>query len=158
MGLMLAVIMVLSTLEHMLPPIPFMPPNVRLGLSNIVTMYCVFFIGKPQAVALNAMKSVFIFLIRGPMAGLLSFSGGMLSILTIILLIFIFKNNISYITVSIVAAIMHNIGQLLTYSLIFQTDFVFYYLPVLLVSGVILGIITGTMLKVLLPVLNKVLK
>lgn len=156
---MLAIIIVLSALEHMLPPIPFLPPNVKLGLSNIVTMYCVFFIGKSQAVMLAVLKSVFVFLMRGFMASVLSLAGGMLSIAVIILLVFIFKERVSYAAVSIAGAITHNMGQIAAYSLILKTNMLlFYYAPVLLVSGIIMGVVTGTMLRILLPYMRKILK
>lgn len=158
LGLMLAVIIVLSAIEQMLPPLPLLPPNVKLGLSNIVTMYCVFFIGKSQAVLLGTLKSFFVFLMRGFTAGLLSFAGGMLSIAVIILLVLLFKERISYVAISIVGAIMHNMGQIGAYSLILKTNILFYYAPVLLVSGIIMGVVTGTMLKILLPYMKKVLR
>jgi heptaprenyl diphosphate synthase len=63
-GLMLAVIVILTALEHMLPPLPFLPPNVKPGLSNVITMYCVFFVSRRQAVTLNALKSFFVLLLR----------------------------------------------------------------------------------------------
>ena len=39
MGLMLGLALALSFLESMLPVLPFLPVGVKLGLSNIVTMY-----------------------------------------------------------------------------------------------------------------------
>lgn len=158
MSMMLAIILVLTALEHMLPPFPFLPPNVKLGLSNIVTMYCVFFISRTSAVTMNVIKAFFVFLTRGPMAGILSFSGGMLSILIIILLMAIFKDKISYIIISVAGAVMHNIGQYAAVSVMMQTPALVFYLPVLLVSGVIMGVITGTLLKVILPVFNRIMK
>lgn len=155
MGLMLGVIMVLSIVEHMLPPLPFLPPSVKLGLSNVITMYCVFSFGKKEAVGLAALKSCFILLIRGPIAGLLSICGGMLSILTIILLILLLGSRLSYITAGICGAVMHNIGQMIAVSFIMNTSMIFYYLPVLLVSGIFLGTVTGTMLKVMLPIFQR---
>lgn len=158
LGLMLAVMTILSVLEHMLPPLPFLPPNVKLGLSNIITMYCVFFIGKGEAACLNALKSVFVFLTRGPVAGILSFCGGMLSIGLIVLLVILFKDKISYIAVSIVGAIAHNLGQFAAVSFMMDFGFMIYYMPILLISGILMGVLTGTLLKVILPVFRSVFK
>ena len=157
-GLMLAVIAVLSALEHTLPPLPFLPPNVKFGLSNIITMYCVFFISRTQAITLNIAKSFFVFLMRGPIAATLSFCGGMLSICVIILLIALFHERISYAAVSVAGAIAHNIGQFIAISVIMYSPYIIYYLPVLIISGIIMGIITGTLLKVIIPILNNILK
>ena len=157
-GIMLAIIMALSALEHMLPPLPLLPPNVKLGLSNIITMYCVFFISRAQAVTLNIAKSFFVLLVRGPVAAALSFCGGMLSICVIIMLILIFRERISYAAASVAGAIAHNTGQLIAVSFILYSPYIIYYLPVLIISGVIMGMITGTLLKVVMPVLNNILK
>ena len=47
------------------------------------------------------------------------------------------------IAVSVVGGITHNIGQILIAFLLLETKVVFYYLPFLLVSGVIAGIAVG---------------
>jgi heptaprenyl diphosphate synthase len=156
--MMLAIILILTAIEHMMPPLPFLPPNVKLGLSNIVTMYCVFFISRTSAVTMNALKAFFVFLTRGPIAGLLSLSGGMLSIGVIILLIVIFNDKLSYAFISVAGAVAHNLGQYAAVSVIMSAPYMVYYVPVLLVSGVVMGIITGTLLKVILPVFERIRK
>ena len=155
---MLSMILVLSILEHMIPPIPFLPPNVKLGLSNIITMYCFFFVGKKYALILAILKSVFVFLIRGALASSLSLVGGVLSILVIALLVFLFRTKISYTLISIAGAIAHNLGQIVVASFVLGSDMVFFYMPVLLISGVVMGSITGTLLKVVMPVFKNILK
>ncbi|MCL2772084.1 MAG: Gx transporter family protein [Oscillospiraceae bacterium] len=161
-GLMLAIIIVLSAVEQMLPPLPMLPPTMKLGLSNIITMYCVFFVSRTQAVMLNAAKSFFVLLTRGPIAAALSFCGGMVSIGVIIVLIVIFREKISYLAVSVFGAIAHNIGQFAAVSVILYSPnigyYYLYYLPVLLVSGIIMGIITGTLLRVVMPAFNSIRK
>ena len=161
-GIMLAVIMALSAFEQMLPPLPLLPPAMKPGLSNIITMYCVFFVSRTQAVMLNAAKSLFILLIRGPIAASLSFCGGMLSIFVIILLIAVFRERISYTAVSVAGALAHNIGQFAAVSVILYSPdigyYYLYYLPVLIISGIIMGTITGTLLKVVIPAFDNILK
>lgn len=156
MGLMLALVMVLSLLEHMIPPLPMLPPGVNLGLSNIVTMYCVFFLGAGWAFGIAALKSVFVMLLRGVVAGCLSLCGGLLSLVVIVVLLRLFGARISYVAVSICGAVSHNLGQIAMASILLATGFVFYYLPVLVVSGVVMGTVTGLTLSVLLPVFHRV--
>jgi heptaprenyl diphosphate synthase len=81
MGLLLAVAVALSWCEQALPPLPFLPPNFRYGLGNIAVMYCFFSVGKGSAATLNALKSLFVALTRGPFAGVMSLCGGMAAIL-----------------------------------------------------------------------------
>lgn len=154
MGLMQALVLTLSFLEHMLPPLPLLPPGMNLGLSNIVIMYCVFFWGPRWAFGMAALKSAFVILLRGLTAGFLSLSGGMLSVLTIVILLQVFKRRISYTAVGICGAAAHNMGQLSAASLILTAD-MFYYAPVLILSGALTGSLTGLMLSVLLPVFRR---
>jgi heptaprenyl diphosphate synthase len=158
MGLLLAVMIILTMLEHMLPPLPFLPPHMKPGLANVITMYAVFFMKPSQAVTLNVLKSLFVLLVRGPTAGLLSFSGGMLSIFLIILLVYLLKDKISYALVSVAGACAHNLGQYAALSLFMASVYWVYYLPVLLIAGVVMGLLTGAVLKIVLPVLDRVMK
>ena len=47
------------------------------------------------------------------------------------------------VAVSVVGGITHNVGQILVAFLLLETGVVFYYLPFLLVSGIIAGIAVG---------------
>lgn len=157
MGMMLAMITALSALEHSLPPIPLLPPNVRLGLSNIITMYALFFMGRSSAILLAVLKSLFVLLMRGATASLLSLCGGLMSIAVILLLIAVSQNRLSYLILSIAGAIFHNLGQIIAASFILKTNMVLFYLPVLLVFGILTGSVTGTLLRVVMPMFDRIL-
>ncbi|MCL1884654.1 MAG: Gx transporter family protein [Defluviitaleaceae bacterium] len=156
LGLTLALVFVLSAVERMLPPLPLLPPQFsRLGLSNIAIMYLAFFVGKKEAIMIAVLKSVFVLLTRGPTAFILSLSGGLLSVFIIILLIWLFRKKVYYIALSVAGAIGHNIGQLITACIIMQNWLLFgFYLPVLIISGTVVGTATGILLKRLLPILR----
>ena len=156
LGLMLALILVLVWFERMLPPLPVLPPNMKLGISNVIVMFSLFFVGKREGFMLVGLKALFNVLLRGPIAGLLSLSGGLLSACVIVLIIWIFKEKASYVVIAIAGAIAHNAGQLLAFCAIMRQFRIFiFYSPVLLVSGVALGTLTGIMLKLVLPALQK---
>lgn len=156
MALMLALAILLNIVESMIPAIPTLPPGVKLGLSNIVVMYCLFFLGKKEALMLAFLKSGFVLLARGgPIAFLMSFSGGLCSILIMIFLLSLKKRSVSYIIISICAAVAHNAAQLLVSALLLQNGMVFYYLPILVLSGVGMGFLTGITLRVLMPALGR---
>ncbi|MDR1912910.1 MAG: Gx transporter family protein [Clostridiales bacterium] len=152
---MLAIAVILSALENMLPPLPILPPGVKLGLANVIIMYTVFFIGQKEAFALNILKAVFVFLTRGAIAGLLSASGGILSICMVILLASIFGDKVSYIIISIASAIAFNLGQIAAVSIIMTVSGIMFFLPTVLILSMILGTITGVALRILLPVLKR---
>ena len=153
-GLLFAAAIVLSLVEDSLQ-LPVPAPGVKLGLSNIIVMYALFFLGKREAYCVAVLKALFVFITRGPIACLLSLSGGILSITAIVLLILIFKDKLSYLTAGMAGAIFHNFGQLIAVSVIYTDLLAIVHLPVLLISGVIAGIATSTLLRVFLPAFKK---
>lgn len=157
-GLMLALLIVLSIVESLFPVFPFLPVGVKLGLSNIVIMYSLFFINKKYSFFIAFFKSFFVFLTRGLTASLLSFGGGMLSIIIIILFALIFKKRISYLTLSMLGAVFHNIGQISVLAVITDNHYIFYYLPVLIISGIFMGAVTGILLQAIMPAFKQVFK
>lgn len=152
-ALFLAMALVLSYVENLLPALPFLPPGVKLGLSHVVIMYCLFFVGAPSAFWIALLKSLFVLLTRGMIAAFLSLSGGMLSLLCLFTLSRVGGKRISYLALSATGAIVHNLGQLFGVSLLISHSFLFYYIPVLLISGLLTGLVTGILLRIVMPAL-----
>ncbi|MBO4889074.1 MAG: Gx transporter family protein [Firmicutes bacterium] len=157
-ALLFALSIVMAYLEHLIPPLPFAPPGVKLGLSNIITMYTLFFIGVPQAFLIAVLKAGFVLLTRGTIASLLSLSGGLVSVGVMALLSLPGRKDDSkkftYLFLSICGALSHNLGQLVVVYLMISHSFL-AYVPVLIISGIVMGIITGSLLRLLLPALHR---
>ena len=153
-GILLALALALSFFEGSLPALPMLPPGVKLGLSNLVVMYSVFFLGAGQALLIAVLKSCFVLLTRGATGALLSLVGGVLSVSVMVLLRKI--RGLSPMFVSIGGAVSHNIGQLLAVTLLLHNRYALYYVPVLILSGIGMGILTGTLLKFVLPCFRKI--
>ena len=151
MGLLLALALVLSLVEQSVSSLIIPIQGVKLGLSNMITMYALFFLGTRSAFLIAGLKSAFVFLIRGPVAFFMSISGGMLSVCCMFLLFSLKRARFSSLLISICGAVSHNIGQICAAALWMQTAVVFTYLPVLVLSGVLMGCITGILLRVILP-------
>ena len=156
LGILFALAITLSWAESLIPPLPFLPPGVKLGLSNVVTMYCLFCIGWKEAFLIALLKGAFAFVTRGATAGFLSSDGGILSVLALLLCVRIFKQRVSYTALSITGATCHNLGQLLVASFLVDTPLYLFYLPVLLLSGIFMGAITGLLLRTVLPFLHNI--
>lgn len=154
MGLFFALAIVLSYVESSFPPIPMFPPGVKLGLSNVVVMYCLFFLGKSRTILILICKSLFVFLTRGALAASLSFGGGLVSFLVMCLLMFIFKD-ISFLLLSVAGAITHNVSQLLIVCAVFGNLAMLYYMPVIIVTGIFAGLGTATVLKFIMPAFDR---
>lgn len=153
-AIFLALTLALSYLEHLIPALPFMPPGVKLGLSNIIVMYCLLVQGSPSALLIAFLKSGFVFLTRGTIAGTLSLLGGGSSVLVMFLLSRIKKPRLSVLTLSLMGAVFHNLGQLLGVMLLISR-YISVYLPVLIASGTLMGLITGSILRIVMPALKK---
>lgn len=153
MALLLALALILSALESMIPPITGMIPGIKMGLSNIVVMYTLLFLGLPSALLLAVMKALFVLSSRGLLAAALSLCGGVSSILVMFVLMQLKKANFSYIFLSICGATTHNIVQLGLAVCLTGSVFAAAYLPVLVIAGVAMGIVTGTILRTTYPLL-----
>ena len=154
-SMIFATAIVLSIIENMLPPIVVAVPGVKFGLSNIAVMYALFFLGKKQAYTIAILKGFFAFATRGAVAGLLSLVGGLLSLTIMVILIMIFREKISYLIISIFGAVFHNIGQFIVIAILYTGMNMLAYLPVLLLSGLIAGIVTSTLLRFILPAFKR---
>jgi len=154
---MLGMVYALVTLEQMVP-VPFLPPHVKPGFANIIIMFCVFFVGRRKAFMLNCLKALFVLITRGVIAGLLSLSGGVLSIAVIIILASLKNKTIGYAFISVMGAVTHNMAQLMVIMVLMGSTALIYYAPVLVIAGVAAGLLTGGLLKTLLPVLKNIIR
>ncbi len=147
-GVMFALALVFSWLESYITPMLGLPPGVKIGLANIVVLYMLLFSSRKQAFFLVVLKAGFSFLTRGTLAFALSLCGGVLSLLVMLIILPHIKK-IGVFILSISGALAHNIGQLALIWVFFGT-FSLYYAPVLIVSGVAMGLLTAFLLRVLL--------
>lgn len=155
LAIMGALAIVLSTLENLLlPAMPFLPPGAKPGLSNIVTMFAAGTFGIGATVYIVFIKSLFVLITRGMSAFAISLAGGILSAVVMTVLIRMKLKSVSFIGISVLAAISHNIGQLAMSIIYSGTIALVNYLPVLIIFGVISGMITGAIICTVMPKLT----
>lgn len=156
MALLFAMALALNLFESaFLPPIPS-PVPMRYGLSNLAVMYALFFLGPKPAFTISILKSAFIMMTRGLIAGLVSLGGGLLSVLVMWLFHRLWKPRISYMLISVVGAICHNAGQLLMAMIILRLPLAFQYIiPLMALAGVGTGVLSAVLLRVIMPALAK---
>ena len=58
------------------------------------------------------------------------------------------------IVVSVAGGVLHNIGQIAMASILLETDALKYYLPFLLVSGILAGVVIGVVSAVMVKRVN----
>lgn len=148
MGMLVAVAFVLSYIEAMLP-LNLGVPGIKAGLSNIVTVFSLYYFSPGMALGIAITRIVLCGLTFGSMPGLLySLAGGILSF--IVMVILKKTGKFSVYGVSVAGGVFHNIGQILVAVAVLQNKMVAYYLPFLLVAGVIAGVVVGILAAVLI--------
>ncbi len=141
LALLFALAMIFSYVESRLPTlVPI--PGVKLGLCNIVVIFALLRLGAPSAIAVSILRVLLSSILFGNAAAFLySLAGAVLSLCVMILL---GKTKLfSPVGISVAGGVFHNIGQLIAAWLVLGTAGVMYYLPVLLIAGVIAGALIG---------------
>jgi heptaprenyl diphosphate synthase len=146
---------VLHYIESLLPnPIPI--PGVKLGLANIITLLALVLFDFKTAVQISVLRTILGAMLSGTLFGVgffMSFAGTLAAACMMALLMRSYSG-FSLVGVSIAGAIAHNIGQLAMAALILNFPGIFYYLPIMLLSSISTGIITGLLLVELVKYLR----
>lgn len=140
-GVFTSLALILSYVE-LLIPINFGIPGMKLGLANLLVVILLYKDCPRDALLLSVIRILLSGLIFGNMFSIFySLGGGLLS-----LAVMVFLKKTGQFTVagiSIGGGASHNVGQLLVAMFVVQTYQVGYYLPVLLIAGVITGAVIG---------------
>ena len=140
-GVFTSLALILSYVE-LLIPINFGIPGMKLGLANLLVVILLYKGCPRDALLLSVIRILLSGLIFGNMFSIFySLGGGLLS-----LAVMVFLKKTGQFTVagiSIGGGASHNVGPLLVAMFVVQTYQVGYYLPVLLIAGVITGAVIG---------------
>lgn len=149
LGLLTALALILSYLESFLP-LPVMLPGFKLGLCNVVVLFCAFLLSLWDAALLSLVRVVVTSLLFGNITSFLfSLFGAALAFLAIALAKTFLSNKLSFVGVSVLSAAAFNVGQILAASLLYASFSVFSYLSLLLVASAIFGGVVGLLLNLI---------
>lgn len=141
MALTIALAMVLSFLESQIPAFVAIP-GVKVGLANIAVVFALYKLGWKEAAGISLIRVLLISVLFGNFASLFySLAGAVLSLLGMILLKH--SEKFSAVAVSVAGGVLHNVGQILMACILLETDIIRYYLPFLILSGVLAGVVIG---------------
>lgn len=156
LALLTAVALTIFLIEVQLPVLPI--PGAKLGLANIVTVYAVMALGPGDALLILLSRVFLGAVFSGQMMTLLySAAGGLLSWCVLCLLGRLLTERQIWLA-SPVAAIFHNIGQLLAAAAVLRSWSVLAWLPYLVIAAVLAGLFTGIAAQALIKQLKKVQK
>lgn len=140
-SLLCACALVLSYLETMIP-LPVAVPGIKLGLANVAVVVALYTLDVKSAAAVALVK-VFAsgFLFGSPMMLVYSLGGTVIAFIGMVALAAV--PGVGLVPVSMLAAVLHNVGQLGVAAMALQTPAVFINLGVLGVAACVTGGITG---------------
>ena len=157
MALLCAIALTIFMIEAQIPPlVPI--PGVKMGLSNIITVFAVFILGPGEAAVILFGRIFLGAVFAGNFSSILySASGGLLAILVTIGLRKILTQRQLWIA-GCLGAIAHSIGQMAMAVLVTGTISIAVYLPIMIVCSIVTGIFTGLCAQLLVNRGNKLWK
>ncbi len=154
LSLLTALAIVLHTIDHYLSaPLPL---GVKLGLANIISLVVVELYGIKEMFTINFFRVMISGLITGSLMSypfFMSCGGVLLSSLSLVILKKL--TTLPMVSTSIIAAIFHNIGQIIVLSFFLSSKAFISYVFIMLISSIPTGIFTG---MVAIEILKRVRK
>lgn len=157
LGLLTAIALTVFMVEAQIPAlVPI--PGIKLGLSNIVTVFAVFAIGPIEGAAVLFVRVFLGAVFAGNFSTVFySGAGGLCAILSTILLKKILTRKQLWVAGAL-GAVAHSIGQMAAAIAISGTPSLAVYLPIMIVCSIVTGLFTGLCAQLVLNRGEKVWK
>ncbi len=152
LSLSVALSLILSFIESQVPPFVAIP-GIKLGLSNVVTVFLLYTYGIYEAGAVSLIRVLLSSLLFGtPVTLLYSLAGAVVSFAVMALLkpLPVFNE----ISVSTVGGVFHNAAQITVACIVMENAAIASYLPVLIFSGTLAGVGVGILSGILVKKLK----
>ena len=142
LGLLTAIALTIFMVELQFPPIVPLP-GVKLGLSNIVTVFTVFALSPRDGILVLTGRIFLGAVFAGNFSTIFySAAGGISAIAVTILLKKILRKDQLWVA-GCLGAIAHSVGQTAMAMLLLGTPSLIIYLPVMIIISIITGLFTG---------------
>lgn len=152
-AILTALSMIFSYVETLFP-IAIGIPGAKIGLANLVVLTGLYFLNPVEVFCISVSRIFMTALLFGNMSSLIySLAGGILSFA--IMRLCMLSHKFTMTGVSVAGAVSHNVAQCVVAALVVQEAKLFFYLPVLLIVGVIAGLIIGILGQKCLPYVRK---
>lgn len=152
-GLFAALAILMGYVE-MLIPLPLLVPGMKLGLANVIIVIVLYHMDTKSAFFISLVRVLMSGLLFQGFAGLLySLAGALLSLGVMALLKKTGKVSIT--GVSVMGGVFHNVGQIIVAVAVVENIKMAYYLPFLLVTGVVTGFVIGAVARLALGYLQR---
>ncbi|MFW6022162.1 MAG: Gx transporter family protein [Halanaerobiaceae bacterium] len=144
-GLLVSLGLILHFVESMVPMTAIVP-GAKLGLANIVSLIGFILFGFSGGLLILFFRIITGSLLAGTFMTInfyLSTTGGLLGYFAMSLTYFLLKDRFSLVGISVIGAVFHNLGQIITAYFVIENPGIFYYLPYLILLAIPTGIGVG---------------
>lgn len=157
LGLLVAIGLIIFTVESLIPPlVPI--PGIKLGLANIITLFTLYAFSGRDAAAVLILRILLASVFAGQIVSFwYSLSGGILCLAAMNIAKKFLSSDYMEFT-SVIGGLFHNIGQLAAAVFLMESKALFWYLPVLALGGMICGLFTGIVCKIVFKRLKIIYK
>lgn len=157
LAMLLALGVLLNYAEAVLLPTAFIAPGVKLGIANTVGLMVLYLEDDQTFFFYGFMRVLMTSLFTGfGFNFLIALSGWFTASLAVILAKR--SQQLSIFGLSLVSAVLHGVGQILMVMVLYQSVFMLNYLPVLIVSGFLAGLLVASVSQQVLLRLEKGLR
>ena len=141
LALTVSAAMLLSFIESQIPSFTAVP-GIKIGLANIAVIFALYKFGIKEAAAVSVVRVCLVALLFGSAVSMLYGLAG--AVVSIGLMALLKRHSpLSPIGVSVAGGVAHNLGQIAVACLLLKSAALIYYLPVLMISGTVAGIVVG---------------
>lgn len=147
LAMFVALSLVMFILENQMPPLFF--PGAKLGLSNIFSLAALVIFGPAEAVGVVVIRTLLGALITGSVSALIySLSAGIVAVSVAAMLLRL--PALGVVSVSVAAAVSHNLTQNAVYALVTGETLTLALLPYLALIGAASGLLVGAVVYLLI--------
>ena len=146
MAMLLALAVIMGYLEALIPVTP-MIPGIKIGLANYVIVLVMYLFSIREAAIISILRIILVGSLLSNLSMILYSLAGAFFSLTVMALL---KRNphFSIYGVSMAGGIMHNVGQLLVAGALMGFQAILWYVPFLLLAGLLAGLLIGCLVRV----------
>lgn len=155
MAVLTALALGLAALERLLP-LPVTVPGVKLGLANLATLAALYLLDLRAALIVGTARVLLGGFLFGSAASVLYALSGALCA-AFVMGALRRCGGFSVVGVSVAGGVAHNAAQILVAAAVVHTVELIYYLPILVLSGVVTGLLNGLIAAAILPRVQRAL-
>lgn len=142
LALLTGLSLIVFIIESLFPPM--LIPGAKPGLANIFSLAALLMYSPVEAFVVVAVRTLLGAIYAGNISALLySFTGGVVSMAVSSILVYTIYPKVSLMSVSVAAAVAHNITQNVVFVFLSGTVLMFGYMPYLMLLGILSGAIVG---------------